>query len=72
MSVLYKGEIVGDMLADLIVEDRVIVELKSVKDLTGIHKAQLIAYLKVARIKTGLLINFNVQSIKKGIHRISV
>ncbi len=72
MSVLYKGEIVGDMLADLLVEDRVIVELKSVKDLTGIHKAQLIAYLKVARIKTGLLINFNVLSIKKGIQRISV
>lgn len=72
ISVLYKGEIVGDMFADLVVEDRVIVELKSVKDLTAIHKAQLITYLKVAQIKTGLLINFNVLSIKKGINRISV
>ena len=72
MSVTYRGEIVGDMFADLVVEDRVIVELKSVKELTGIHKAQLIAYLKVANIKTGLLINFNVVSIKKGINRISV
>ena len=72
MSVAYRGEIVGDMFADLVVEDRVIVELKSVKELTGIHKAQLIAYLKVANIKTGLLINFNVVSIKKGINRISV
>ena len=72
MSVAYRGEIVGDMYADLIVENKVIIELKSVKELTGIHRAQLITYLKVAKLKTGLLINFNVLSIKKGINRISV
>ena len=72
MSVAYRGEIVGDMYADLIVENKVIIELKSVKELTGLHRAQLITYLKVAKLKTGLLINFNVLSIKKGINRISV
>jgi len=72
MSVMYQGEIVGDFYADLIVESKVIVELKSVKGLVDIHKAQLITYLKVAKIKTGLLINFNVLSIKKGTNRISV
>ncbi|MYD09429.1 MAG: GxxExxY protein [Chloroflexi bacterium] len=72
MSVTYQGEIVGEFYADLVVENKVIVELKSVKDLADIHKAQLITYLKVAKIKTGLLINFNVLSIKKGINRISV
>ena len=72
MSVTYKSEIVGDMYADLTVEGKVIVELKSVKELTNIHRAQLMAYLRASKIKTGLLINFNVLSIKHGIKRISV
>lgn len=68
----YKGQIVGDLYLDPVVEDRVVVELKSVKELSSIHEAQLIAYLKLARIKTGLLINFNVLTLKKGFRRISV
>ncbi len=68
----YKGQIVGDLFLDLLVEGRVVVELKSVKELTPIHEAQLIAYLKLANIKTGLLINFNVLTLKKGVRRISV
>ena len=57
---------------DLLVEDWVIVELKSVKELTPIHEAQLIAYLKLANVKTGLLINFIVLTLKNGVRRISV
>ena len=68
----YKGVAVGDLYADLVVEGRVIVELKSVRELAPIHQAQLITYLKLSRIKTGLLINFNVVSLKKGIRRFSV
>ncbi|MDE2858318.1 MAG: GxxExxY protein [Chloroflexota bacterium] len=68
----YKGQIVGDLFLDLLVEGRVVVELKSVKELTPIHEAQLIAYLKLANIKAGLLINFNVLTLKKGVRRISV
>ena len=72
LEVLYRGRNVGSFYADLVVEDKVIVELKSVKDLAPIHEAQLITYLKLANIKTGLLINFNVVSLKSGIRRISV
>ncbi len=68
----YRGQSVGDMVADLIVEERVIVELKSVKELAPIHEAQLITYLKLTSIMTGLLINFNVVALRTGVRRISV
>lgn len=72
VPVRYKGEEVGDLYADLVVKGRVIVELKSVRELAPIHEAQLITYLKLSKIKTGLLINFNVVSLKDGIRRRSV
>jgi GxxExxY protein len=56
--------------ADLIVEDRVIVELKSVENIMPVHKKQLLTYLKIAEMKLGLLVNFNVELIKNGITRI--
>jgi len=72
VPVQYKGVAVGDLYADLVVEGRVIVELKSVRELAPIHEAQLNSYLKLSKIKTGLLINFNVVSLKKGVRRFSV
>ncbi len=54
---------------DLLVDDRIIIELKAVKDLEPIHKAQLITYLKLADKDVGLLINFNTVSLKDGILR---
>src|SRR6056297_1618012 len=54
---------------DLLVEDKVIVELKSVEDITDVHKAQLLSYLKLGEKNVGLLINFNVKHLKKGITR---
>ena len=54
---------------DVLVEDLLILELKSVEALLPIHEAQLLTYLKLARIKTGLLINFNVPLLKSGIKR---
>jgi GxxExxY protein len=56
--------------ADIIVDDKVIIELKSVETLAEIHYKQVQTYLKLTRIKLGLLINFNVPLIKDGIHRI--
>ncbi len=56
--------------ADLIVEDKVIVELKSVEELAPVHKKQLLTYLRLSGLKLGLLINFNVELIKDGIVRI--
>jgi len=72
MPVHNKGVRVGDLYADLAVKGRVIVELKSVREFAPIHQTQLITYLKLSRIKTGLLINFNVVSLKKGVRRFSV
>ena len=56
--------------ADLIVEDKVIVELKSVEIVAPVHKKQLLTHLKLADKRLGLLINFNVVLIKAGITRI--
>ena len=60
----------GGYRLDLLVEDKVIVELKSVEALEPIHTAQLITYLKLSKKELGLLVNFNVMDMKKGIHRI--
>lgn len=54
---------------DLLVENKVIVEIKSVDAIAEIHKAQLMTYMKLANIKLGLLINFNVLRLKDGIIR---
>jgi len=54
---------------DVLVEDMLIVELKSVDQIKGIHEAQLLTYMKLANLKTGLLINFNVRLLKSGIKR---
>jgi PD-(D/E)XK nuclease superfamily len=55
--------------ADLVVEGRVIVEIKSVANIASVHEAQLLSYLKLSDCKYGLLINFNVKLLKDGIRR---
>ncbi len=55
---------------DVLVEDALILELKSVEKIMGIHEAQLLTYMNLARVKTGLLINFNVKRLKDGISRL--
>lgn len=55
---------------DLIVEDKVIIELKSVEMINDVHLAQVLTYLKLSECKLGLLINFNVALIKQGIKRV--
>ena len=55
---------------DLIVEGKVIVEIKSIETLAPVHKKQLLTYLRLADLRLGLLINFNVELIKHGIHRV--
>ncbi|NCP45197.1 MAG: GxxExxY protein [Flavobacteriales bacterium CG18_big_fil_WC_8_21_14_2_50_32_9] len=54
---------------DLLVENSVVVELKSVETLTDVHTAQVLTYLKLSKCKVGLLLNFNVKSLKNGIKR---
>ncbi len=54
---------------DILIEDRLILELKAVDEFKGIHAAQLLTYMKLAQVKVGLLINFNVEVLKDGIKR---
>jgi len=65
----YKGRSLGDYTIDLIVEDLVVIEVKSVAHVLPVFEAQLITYLRLTRKRLGLLINFNTQLLKNGIIR---
>jgi GxxExxY protein len=56
--------------ADLIVDNRVVVELKAIDSLTELHKAQLLTYLRITGMKVGLLFNFNTEVLKNGMVRL--
>lgn len=58
ISVSYKGVLVGEYVADVLVEDKVIVEIKAVRVLLPEHEAQLLNYLKASKLEIGLLVNF--------------
>ena len=70
VAVSYKGNAVGEGRLDLLVENVLIVELKTVEAFTEIHKAQVISYLKATNLQLGLLINFNVPVLRHGIKRV--
>ena len=70
LTVRYKGEIVGEYIADLVVDDKIIIELKTCKSLTNIHKAQLLNYLKSTGLQLGILINFPPDQIGFDIERV--
>lgn len=55
---------------DLLVENKIIIEVKSLENLAPVHFAQLLTYLKLSDLKVGLLINFNTKLLKDGIHRV--
>ena len=55
---------------DLLVEDKIVIELKSTKKIDDIHLSQILTYLKLGKYKVGLIINFNVQSLRDGIKRV--
>jgi GxxExxY protein len=70
LPVVYDGLTISPAYrADLVVENVVIVEIKAVEALLPVHESQLMAYLKLARLRVGLLINFNVTYLKQGIRR---
>ena len=70
LPVEYKGRTLEkDFIIDLLVEDEIVVELKSVEIILPVHEAQLVTYLKLSGKKLGLLINFNVSILKDGIKR---
>ena len=69
IPVEYKGMSIGDYFIDLLVEDTVILELKSVERHDPIFEAQILSYMKLTNKKIGLLINFNSKMVKDGIKR---
>ena len=70
LPVIFKGtQLDKEFVLDLLVEDEIVLELKSVEAILPVHEAQLVTYLKLSGKKLGLLINFNVTLLKEGIRR---
>lgn len=65
----YRGRLVGEHRIDLIVENAVVVELKSVERFDRVFEAQILTYLRLTNLKTGLLINFNSRLLHEGVKR---
>ena len=73
ITIRYKElSIEGAFRADLVVENTVLLELKSVERLLSIHFAQTLTYLKLSKLRVGLLLNFNTSRLRHGIHRFVV
>jgi len=71
LKVLYEGAVAGDFVADLLVDDRLIIELKAVQALTVIHEVQTVNYLAATGIDDALLLNFGASSLQfKHKHRL--
>ena len=62
IQVYYEGKVVGEYFADLLINDKVIVELKAAKEIVDAHEAQLVNYLKATNIEVGLLLNFGTEA----------
>ena len=72
IPIFYKGHLLSEHRPDLIVNDEVIVEIKSVKSLDPIYVAQVLTYLRVTGKRIGLLLNFNSVVLKNGIRRVAL
>jgi GxxExxY protein len=72
IGVPYKRHILTGQRIDILVDGRLILELKAIESLLPLHEAQLISYVKAMHLKAGLLINFNVRQLRQGIKRIVV
>lgn len=64
VKVRYKGDVIGEYKLDLVVENKIILELKAVSELNEVFKSQLLSYLKASKLKLGILINFGSKSIE--------
>lgn len=69
IPVLYRGETIGEYKPDMLINDLVVVEIKSVERFDPVFEAQVLTYLKITRKRVGLLINFNSRLVKDGIKR---
>lgn len=72
ISAEYRGVKIGDYRPDLIVENKVVVEIKSVSNYDPVFTAQMLTYLRVTRLRVGLVLNFNRPVLKDGINRFAL
>jgi GxxExxY protein len=72
VPVTYRSKLIGEYRPDLVVEEIVVVEIKSVERLIGLHQAQLLAYMRVLRLPVGLLLNFNGERLRSGVRRLAI
>ena len=71
VRLVYRGETVGEGRMDLLIDGRVIVDLKAAESIAPAYRVQMISYLKMTKLKLGIIINFNVPVLKDGIRRIA-
>jgi len=64
IKVIYNDKIIGDYIADLLIEDKIIIELKTIEKLSKVHEAQILNYLKATKIRVRLLINFSLNKLE--------
>ena len=70
VPIMFKGiEVNSSFIADIIVEDKVIIEIKSIEEINNVHHKQVLTYLKLTGLKLGILVNFNTDYIEKNIFR---
>lgn len=70
IPVAYKGEVIAEYRPDFIVDNRVVVEVKSIERLAPVHRAQMLTYLRITGCEVGLLMNFNEAVLRTGIRRV--
>lgn len=70
IPVYYKGRVISEHRPDLVVENTIVVEVKSVEQLAAIHTAQVLTYLRITSLHVGLLLNFNSPVMKAGVRRV--
>jgi GxxExxY protein len=72
IPLFYKGQLISEHRPDLVVDDLVIVEVKSIQRLEPVHMAQMMTYLRVTGLRVGLILNFNNAVMKHGIRRVTL
>ena len=72
VPITYRGRLIGEYRPDLVVEETVVVEIKSVERLIGLHQAQLLAYMRILKLPVGLLVNFNGETLRSGVKRLAI
>ena len=72
IPITYRGRLIGEYRPDLVVEEIVVVEIKSVERLIGLHQAQLLAYMRILKSPVGLLLNFNGETLRSGVRRLAI